>query len=255
MTLVETRVLSTDPLPNRISLIPPRRFSEDDPELMDAPNPNPDVLRQDLRNLRTINRFFGGYRAVRRHITDLIVRAESNDVIRILDLATGSADHPIGLVRLAHQLGRKIHITAVDRNPVTLSVARERTTQMPEIDVIEGDILQLQYPPQSFDIVLCSLALHHFSRNNAIRILNMMSSVSRIGLIVNDLDRSWLAAWAAWMYTHATSRNPLTLNDSYVSVLRAFTPRELNEMALAASVPHARVYRHPIFRLVLVGEH
>ncbi len=221
---------------------------------MDVPRADPAVLKQDLRNLRIINSLFGGIRAVRMHAIRFLCRIGDDRVIRVLDLATGSADHPIALVKVARRLGKRIHITGVDCNPVTLSIARERTEAIPEITIDEANLLSLQYPPKSFDIVLCSLALHHFSEDNAVGVLRMMNSLSRVGLIVNDLHRSWPAAWAAWIYTHMTTRNPMTLNDSYVSVLRAFTPPELTRMARKAAIPKARIYSHPMFRLVLVGE-
>jgi ubiquinone/menaquinone biosynthesis C-methylase UbiE len=252
---IETAIRESVSPHHRVSLIPARRFSEGQPELMDAPHPDPTVLREDLRNLRIINRLFGGLRAVRIHAQRLLGSIEEDHTVEVLDLATGSADHPIALARLARRLGRRIHITAVDRNPVTLSIARERTKTFPEITVEEGNLLALQYPAKSFDIVLCSLALHHFSRTNGVRILKTMVSLSRTGLIINDLSRSWPAAWAAWTYAHLTTRNPMTLNDSYVSVLRAFTPSELLEIAREADAPNLRMYRHPMFRLVLVGGH
>jgi 2-polyprenyl-3-methyl-5-hydroxy-6-metoxy-1,4-benzoquinol methylase len=236
-------------------LIPSRQFNQDLPELMDIANPDPGILRQDLGNLRIINRWFGGLRAVRRHTTGLISKIDHAHTIQVLDLATGSADHPISLVRMARSLNRKIRITAVERNPLTLSIARERSAKYPEIVIEEGDLLNLHYPPKSFDIVLCSLAIHHFSTNDAVKILKMMIEYSRVGLIVNDLYRSWPAAWTAWIYTHLTTRNPMTLNDSYVSVLRAFTPQELRGMAGEAGVPDPRIFSHPMFRLVLIGEH
>lgn len=236
-------------------LIPARQFNPDIPELMDLPNPDPGILRQDHGNLRTINRYFGGLRAVRKHAIALISKIDRNQTVQILDLATGSADHPIALVRKAHKLGRNIHVTAVERNPLTLSIAREQTAHYPEITVRHGNILMLDYPPKSYDIVICSLAIHHFSRADVVKILSTMVRFSRVGLIVNDLYRSWPAAWTAWIYTHLTTRNPMTLNDSYVSVLRAFTPTELCEMAEESGVPDSKIYFHPMFRLVLVCEH
>lgn len=236
-------------------LIPNRQFNPDFPELMDLPNQDLRTLRQDLGNLRTINKFFGGLHAVRSHTMGLISKIDHAQTIHVLDLATGSADHPIALVQVARSLNRKIRITAVERNPLTLSIARERSAEYPEIVVEEGDLLNLKFPRKNFDIVLCSLAIHHFSRDDGVKILNMMVEYSRVGLIVNDLHRSWPAAWTAWFYTHLTTRNPLTLNDSYVSVLRAFTPHELLEMAGEAGVPDPQIFRHPMFRLILVGEH
>jgi len=235
--------------------VPARRFDPDLPEMMDLPNPDACVLREDLGNLRLINRYFGGLRAVRKHAVGLMSKIDHSRTIQILDLATGSADHPISLVRTARALNRRIRITAVERSPLTLTVARERTENYPEIVIEEGDLLQLGYPPKSFDVVLCSLAIHHFSRPDAVRILKKMIQWSRVGLIINDLRRSWLAAWTAWIYTHVTTTNPMTLNDSYVSVLRAFTSRELQEMADEAGVRDPQVFRHPMFRLILVGVH
>jgi len=251
----ETRRLALTQRHPKRKLTPDRQFDPDHPELMDLPDPDPQILRRDLENLRTINRYFGGLRAVRVHVIDLIQKIDPARTIEILDLATGSADHPIALVRLAQTMNRRIHITAVDRNPSMLGIARERAREYSEITFEQGDLLKLNHSPKSFDIVLCSLAIHHFSRTDAVSILRTMVGYSRVGIIVNDLYRSWPAAWTAWIYTHLTTRNPMTLNDSYVSVLRAFTPQELLEIADEAGVPNARIFSHPMFRLVLVGGH
>ncbi len=277
---------------------------------MDRPNADPSVLEDDLNNLRVINKYFGGLSAVRRNIIPLLKRIDTGKEITILDLATGSADHPLELVRLAKTLNRQIHITAVDKNPVMLKIARERVREhqnslerrhperipsattsltgevegsgrgsstsltqnvlgiwhgfhpqriMPpaaqgDIMIAEGDVLNPQYPDNSYDIVLCSLAIHHFSREDVIAILRQMNRLSRVGFIVNDLSRSRLGAWTAWVYTHITTRNPMTLYDSYISVLRAFTPKELTTMAEEAGIGSFTIKTQPFFRLVLVGE-
>lgn len=230
-----------------------RRFDPSIREMMDRPESDPAVLRDDLKNLRTINKFFGGLAATRNAITPLLLQMNADREATILDLATGSADQPLAIVRLARTLGRRVHIVAVDRHPVMLQVAREMTAGIPEISIEAGDLLALPYPDKSFDIVLCSLALHHFSRDDAIRILRNMSRLSRVGFIVNDLNRSWPGAWTAWLYTHLTTRNPITRYDSYLSVLRGFTRDELAEMAREAGFARFQVYKRPFFRLMLVG--
>lgn len=236
-------------------LIPTRRFDPADPEQMDRPGADPVILRDDLRNLRVINRFFGGLSAVRRSVIPLLDMIEKGKEVRILDLATGSADHPIALANLAHARGDTVHITAVDRNPHMVRIARERTAGYPNITIEQQDLLQIPYPSKSFDIVLCSLAIHHFSHDEAVRILQTIHRISRIGYIVNDLSRSWIGAWTAWIYTHSTTRNPMTLHDSYISVLRAFTPGELRSMAEEAGLRRYRIATRPFFRLILIGTH
>ncbi len=234
--------------------MPKRRFDAGVPEMMDAAGSDFAMLREDLRNLRTINRYFGGLSLVRRYVTKFMAESDASQTIEILDLATGSADHPLALASLARSVGRSVHITAVERNPATAAIARDRTKGYGEISIQEGDLLMTPWPPKKYDLVLCSLALHHFSREDAVRILGIMWNTARVGVIVNELNRSWPAAWVAWGYTHLTTRNPMTLNDSYVSVLRAFTPAELAKMAVEAGIPNAQIHTHPFFRLALVAE-
>ncbi len=222
---------------------------------MDRPGNDPALLADDLRNLRVINRCFGGLWVARRSILRLIAGTPCPSPIEFLDLATGSADYPVHIAKWMRRAGRPVRIEAVDRNSFMVAVARERTAQIPEISVHEMDILSLPFPDGSFDVVLCSSALHHFSRGDAVRILREMIRISRIGIIVNDLERSWLGAWAAWLYVHSTTRNPITWNDSYLSVLRGFTKRELSAMAEEAGIRMFHVRRHPFFRLALVGTH
>jgi len=236
-------------------LIPARRFDPADPEQMDRPGADPGILRDDLRNLRVINRLFGGLSAVRRNIIPLLDAIGNGREIRILDLATGSADHPIALANLARVRGDTVHITAVDKNPHMVGIARERTAEYSNIAIEQQDLLRIPYPSKSFDIVLCSLAIHHFSREEAVHILQTMHRISRTGYIVNDLSRSRIGAWTAWIYTHGTTRNPMTLHDSYVSVLRAFTPDELRSIAEEAGLEQYWIATQPFFRLILVGVH
>ena len=236
-------------------LTPPRRFEAGRPELMDDPGADPLLLEHDLRHLRMMNRWFGWLAAVRRHIGPMIDRTPSERPIRVLDLATGSGDHPLALVRYARTLGRSLQVVAVDAHPVAVDIARRHTRHEAAIEVRQADVLRLEEPDGSYDIVVCSLALHHFSRGEGIDLLRAMLRLSRLGFIVNDVHRSWPAAWGAWIWTHLTTRNPLTLHDAYVSVLRGFTPRELADMASEAGIERRAVHREPWFRLVLVGEH
>lgn len=240
--------------PDMSFLTPARRYDIDVPEMIDDPDADETLLRDELKSIRTINKFFGGYAAIRRGLGLLLVDSKRDD-LTVLDLGTGSADLPVYLVKLSRRLNRTIHVTAVDNHPRVLKVARERTKRYPEISIQAGNLLSLKYPPRAFDIVTCSLTLHHFSRDNAIRILRSMSLLSRIGYVVNDLSRSRRAAWTTRCYTLLTTRNRMTLTDSYLSVLRGFTPHEVREMAGAAGLQRVEIHAQPFFRFLLVGRH
>ena len=152
------------------------------------------------------------------------------------------------------RVGRDVHITAVDKNPFMVDVARQRAAPFPEITVTEADVLSLPYPDRSFDIVLCSLAIHHFSRQDAVRLLVEMNRLCRVGFIVNDLNRTRLGAWTVWLYSHLVTTNPITRYDSYASVMNAFTANELAVMSQEAGIDAFAIKKQPLFRLILVGE-
>jgi len=235
--------------------IPDRQFNPDVPEMMDRPDVGAELLKQDLRNLRVINRFLGGLAATRKHLRPIFDRLPADREIHLLDLASGSGDQARSIAQLARSRGRRVQVVGLDRNPVMLDVARTLCAGFPEISFYKQDILSLQENKWQSDIVLCSLAIHHFSEDEVVRLLTTMQRLSRVAFVVNDLTRHWWAAGCAWTYAHLTSRNPLTLHDTYVSVLRAFTPGELRALAGRAGIRNYRVVREPVFRLMLIGEH
>ena len=235
-------------------LVPARAYSPTVPELIEDLNADPHLLRDELKSIRTINRLFGGYTTVRTGMKLLLADVRKEE-ITILDLGTGSADLPIYLLALSRRLNRRFHITAIDHHPQVLEVARERTRQYPEIVIGAGDLMSPVYSPGAFDVVICSLTLHHFSREDAIKILTSMNRLSRIGFLVNDLNRSRIAAWTTKCYTRLTTRNRMTLTDSHLSVLRGFTLREAQGLVHDAGLRNVEFHRQPFFRFLLVGKH
>ncbi len=221
---------------------------------MDRPEADPKILEDDLRNLRIINRYFGGLRALRNAVLPMAKGVTPGETITILDLATGSSDQPVALVRAFERIGRRVRVVAVDRNEAMLETARKISSGMKEIEFERRDIMNLPYQEGSFDIVTCSLAIHHFSHENGVKLLREMNRISRLGFVVNDLSRSYIGAATAWLYTRLTTRNPMTRYDSVISVLRAFTKDELTAMAVEAGIGRVKVYTAPLFRLLAVLE-
>ncbi len=221
---------------------------------MDLPDADPEMLVDDLRNLRIINRYFGGLSALRNALVPIVMKTKKGEVVAILDLATGSGDQPVSLAKEFRHLGKRVQITAVDRNEIMLNAARRYASGYHEIQFERCDILDLPYASESFDIVSCSLAIHHLSRSNGVKLIREMNRICRLGFVVNDLSRSYIGAATAWVYTRLTTTNPMTRYDSVASVQRAFTKDELKDMAEEAGVQPVRIFTAPLFRLVMVKE-
>ncbi|MGD9711330.1 MAG: methyltransferase domain-containing protein [Thermomicrobiales bacterium] len=224
----------------------------DAPELLDERDIDEQLLRRNLLDIRGVNRFFGGTSAILRNVPQIVVHLPVDQTIRILDLATGAADIPLAVSRWATSAGRRVSICASDVSPQILDVAREVAGQDAAIAFSIEDARAVGMPDRSFDVVLTSLSLHHFSRQDAVSVLREMDRLSTAGFIVNDLRRSRFAFLATWVASRIATKNPLTRHDAPLSVRRSFTPAELAGLLHEAGVSNVQVAKQPWFRMVAV---
>jgi hypothetical protein len=223
-----------------------------EPEIMDGDEFSGDELRGCLAELRRVNRFLGGRRALSQHLYPMIeaLRARGHARIRILDVGTGSADLPVTIVEWGRSHGIALDLTVIDLNNHAAREARARTESFPEITVLEADALNLPFADRSFDFVLASMFLHHFETRGAAQILSGFARVARVAFLINDLRRHPLAFYGVKMLTRVISRNRLFRYDAALSVLRGFTERDVSEMAAVAGLP-LRITRSFPFRVIL----
>lgn len=238
-------------LPRPLLPVPPH---SDATELLDAPGTIPaPTLAHNLRDIRRVNRFAGGTAVVLRHLPELLADVSRGTPITLLDIATGSGDIPRALVRWGQRRGFTFRVLATDVSEDVLAVARRETANEPTITIEACDARSLPYRDDAFDIAVCSLALHHFPRAEAVQVLAEMGRVSRRGIILNDLVRTWPGYVGAWLLGNATTTNRLTRHDAPLSILRAFTPKELTEMAREAGLTRIEVTPHLFWRMALVA--
>src|SRR5437868_458291 len=205
-----------------------RRFDPAFPEWMDQLQPVSSALEQDLANIRSLNRWFGSYRLVRHFLKRWL--KPNGGRVHVADLATGSGDIPRLIVEWARARNIKIEIHALDQQLATIEIARRLSASYPEITFINCDLLEWN-PADSYDIVLLSLALHHFSDNDAVDVLRKCRELSRGAVLVSDLRRArWLSA-GIYLLTATIYREPMTKNDARISAERAFSFCEMRQLA------------------------
>ena len=199
-------------------------------EMMDRPQPVSPELERDLERIRQLNRWFGSYRLVLSFMRRWIKRGAST---RIVDLATGSGDIPRLIADYSRRIGVRVEIDAVDRQPATLEIARKLSAGYPEISCHEANVLEW-HSVESYDIVLCSLALHHFSDEDAVRLLRQCRELSRKFVLVSDLRRGFLLKAGVYLLTAVIFREPMTRYDARLSAARAFSFSEMHTLAVRA---------------------
>jgi SAM-dependent methyltransferase len=212
-------------------------------EIMDRPQPVSIELERDLKRLRQLNRWFGSHRLVFHFVRRWI---KPGARMRIVDLATGSGDIPRLIVDYGRKIGARVEIDALDRQPATLEIARNLSLDYPEICYREADILE-SHPVGNYDLVLCTLALHHFSDEDAVSVLRRCRELSRKFVLVSDLRRGFLLQAGVYLLTALIFREPMTRHDARLSAVRAFSFAEMRDLALRAGRKH---FGHKKFRFL-----
>jgi len=222
------------------------------PELMDRLDADPAELARSLDDLRAVNRWLGGRRLPVRLVMEMAERL-SPGPIRVLDVGTGSADIPLALVDAARGKGLPITITGLELHPETVTVATLAAADHSEVEIVQGDAVDLPFADAQFDIAMTNTTLHHFDPEQVCRILAEMDRVSRWGVVATDLARSIPAYLGArFLAITVWHGHPITRHDGPWSVRAAFTPSEIREFAAAALSGPFQVRSHPVFRLSLV---
>jgi hypothetical protein len=117
-----------------------------------------------------------------------------------------------------------------------------------EHDVIANGI------PGEYDVVACSLFLHHLQEESAVNFLIDMGRSARRLVLVNDLARGKRGHLLALAASRLLTRSEVVHNDALRSVEGAFTLHEARILADRAGLVGASVTRKWPFRYLLAWE-
>lgn len=211
--------------------------------LLDGPLDEPATLDGHLRDLRRINRWAGGVALSAAGIEALAAHRQE---LTMLDIGTGGADIPIALARRATARRRRIHAVGIDNRPEVLAAAlraRPKDADSDGIVLHVGDGRRLAYADRSFDVAHASLLLHRLDPADAVATLREMGRVARLGIVINDLDRTRAGWIGAWLLGHVLTANRYSRHDAPLSVRRAYRPQEAAAMVHAAGLRPVRIVR------------
>ena len=220
-------------------------------EWMDDDGVDPKLLHKSLRFIRRVNSLLGYTRATLWHLERFSRSWEKGRTIRLIDLATGSADVPRAILRWADRRGWDVRIVGVDRHGITARAARAGSVDS-RLTIIQGDVFNLPFDDGSFDYALTSMFLHHLDENEAVCVMATMGRLARRGVVVADLIRNRRAYF--WVVALTLLSNHMVRHDARVSVAQSFNEREIVSLRDRAGIGFARYHKHFGHRFVLAGE-
>ncbi|WP_366483781.1 methyltransferase domain-containing protein [Cyclobacterium sp.] len=217
-------------------------------ELMDDLQCNGRELEQTLRELKTINRLLGGNSVTTSGLEQLI-RERPQEVYSIADLGCGGGDMAMLIKKWSSDRGYSSQVIGVDANPHIINLAKQhaRAAEV-DVDFRVGNVFDPGFLKQEADILTCTLFTHHFTNEELIELLANLKSVGRLGLVINDLHRHFLAYYSIMGLTALFSRSGMVKNDAPLSVLRAFSKSDWEQILKASGVGKFKISWHWAFR-------
>jgi ubiquinone/menaquinone biosynthesis C-methylase UbiE len=220
-------------------------------ELLDGLDWSPAELAQNFRDIERVNRLLGGIHLTVGALARQAEPIDGSQDLSVLDVGTGSADIPVGIVQWARRSRRRVSITAVDSREEILDLARDRVAPYPQIRLVKATAPGLPFPDSSFDVATCSLVAHHLGPDSLLQLMREMSRVARHAIIVNDLVRNRAGYEVARILGFLTTRNRLTRNDGPLSIRKSYTVDELCAISEDAGIRVASIEQFALYRVAL----
>lgn len=221
-------------------------------EVMDQPDLEPARHQLALRGLERINFWSGSAGILWPAVRTALQQADQP--LRLLDVATGAGDVPVRLWHKTRRVGLPLEVAGCDRSPTALDYARRQAEQKQAgVTFFTYDVLR-EPLPAGYDIITCSLFLHHLEETEAVQLLRHMGHAAGRLVLVSDLARGRLGYLLAYAGTRLLSRSDVVHTDGPLSVESAFRPEEARRLAERAGLGGARVARHWPCRWLLTWE-
>lgn len=221
-------------------------------EMMDAPDIPIELLHKNLGELDILNRYVGGHSISMQGIKRLMV--DRQKVYHIVDLGCGSGDVLKYIARWARSNQFQVKLTGVDKSFDAIKYLDKNCSEYPEITGVVSDYKDYLENDPKVDIVHCSLFCHHLNNHELLELFRYLKTYTGTGFVVNDLQRSPIAYYSVWFLTRLLNGSALSKHDGPVSVLRAFTRYELEQLLYHAEIKEISIQWRWAFRYLVVAK-
>lgn len=205
-------------------------FRTTDEEIMDDFQLKGKELEKTLRDLEKINKWLGGNEITINGIRKILSETSFSEKIKIVDIGCGNGS----MLREISDYGRKnnldLELKGIDANPHAIEIAKDLSKNYSETSFQTLNIFSEAFLEIKADIILCTLTLHHFKEDQISQLLNIFVKNSRLGIVVNDLQRSKFAYYLFQAFCAVFIDNEIARKDGLTSIRRAFKKEDLENL-------------------------
>lgn len=196
-------------------------------EIMDDFDLKGKHLEKTLRDLEHINAWLGGNQISIAGLAQLLKNQPQDKEISIADIGCGNGAMLREIALWARKHKHKLRLVGIDANTHGIEIAEKLAIDFPEIEFLALNMYSETFKQKKFDVILCTLTLHHFKNQEITNILQVFTRQTRLGIIINDLQRSKVAYRLFQAFCEVFINNEIARKDGLVSILRGFKKEEL----------------------------
>lgn len=199
----------------------------EEPEIMDNFELEGEILRDALEKIATINQLLGGNKVTLQGVQQLLLKYPKEKPIRIIDIGCGNGDMLRFLSDFATKNQLNFELIGIDANAFTIDHAENLSKHYATISYRCEDVFSESFQDLKYDILLCTLTLHHFNEEQIDMLLNVFNKNASVGIVINDLQRSAVAYRLFQLLCFVFRLNVMSKEDGLTSILRGFKKVEL----------------------------
>ena len=224
------------------------KYRTDEPEIMDDFTMEGAVLRDALDKIAKINQLLGGNLLTLQGVKLLLSKISKSEHITIVDVGCGNGDMLRTLSDYGNANNLNLNLVGIDANNFTVTVAQELSLNYSNISYRCEDIFDEAFAKLRYDIVLCTLTLHHFKDKEIIKLLTVFNANATVGIVINDLHRSALSYRLFQIVCVVFRLNAMSRADGLTSILRGFKKHELKQFSKKLNLKNYSIHWKWAFR-------
>jgi len=203
------------------------RYRTDESEIMDDFTIKGNDLKSALDKIARINQLLGGNQLTLEGVKKLLKNVPKSGLITIVDVGCGNGDMLRKLADFGLKNNLNLELIGIDANSFTVHYAIDLSKDYSNVNYRCENIFDQSFNELKYDIVLCTLTLHHFKNDEILKLLEKFYNNSKLGFVVNDLHRSAVAYRLFQAICFVFGLNEMSRKDGLISILRGFKKREL----------------------------
>jgi 2-polyprenyl-3-methyl-5-hydroxy-6-metoxy-1,4-benzoquinol methylase len=208
-------------------------------------------IKQNMKELNTINRYLGGHAITISGIKKILQQHPQKTSVTICEIGCGGGDNLRAIETWCAKNNVAATFVGIDIKATCITFAKEQYPLM-NAQWITNDYTAVDFGDNKPDIIFSSLFCHHFAETALQSMLFWMKENSKKGFFINDLHRHVLAYFSIKLITTLFSKSYLVKNDAPLSVARGFTKKEWNHIFTNSGLTSYRLYWQWAFRHLIV---